>query len=64
MQIKKFDKVKYDNGYAKEHFDCVMIEVKKGNREILRKYAEEHGTNMNAVMISALEKEYGINLQK
>lgn len=38
-----FDKNKYDQEYAKKHFDRISLNVKKGEREIISKHATAKG---------------------
>lgn len=40
-----FDKKKYDQAFAKEKYDRIPLNVKKGEREKIAKYAKEKGYN-------------------
>lgn len=53
--INKFDKVKYDNNYMREHYDALRINVKKGKKELLKAYAKKHGTTINGLINSYIE---------
>lgn len=58
-----FDKVKYDNDYKREKYDRISLLIPKGGKQILQKEADIRGLkSVNALLIRALEKAYGINL--
>lgn len=59
-----FDKVKYDNEYAKEHYDRVVFYVPKGNRDKLKVLAKQEGMSANDLLKMAVFKAYGLDLSK
>lgn len=40
-----FDKKKYDQNYAKNNYDRIALNVKKGDRELISEYAKLRGYN-------------------
>jgi len=49
-------KSKVNNRYTKSHYDRISVILPKGEREILKTYAESHGMSVNRVITSALEE--------
>lgn len=58
-----FDSVEYNNQYKRDKYDRISLLIPKGGKQILQKEAEIRGyKSVNALVIHALEKAYGINL--
>ena len=45
------------NAYAKKAYDDLRIQVKKGNKAIIRQYAEDNGKTINGLVNELLEAE-------
>ncbi|MBQ9531625.1 MAG: hypothetical protein IJR70_06095 [Eubacterium sp.] len=56
-QLLKEQKYKTKNTirYRKEHYDCIQFKVAKGERDKLRKYAEERGMNLAEFVRTSME---------
>ena len=53
--MKKSD---YDNQYAKENYDRIIVQVKKGEKEFIKAYAKEKGyTSLNAYINELIKKD-------
>ena len=53
--MKKSD---YDNQYAKENYDRIIVQVKKGEKETIKAYAKEKGyTSLNAYMNALIDAD-------
>lgn len=48
---------KVKNKYAAKAYDRITVLVKKGEKEIIRKYAEEHGQSINAFITELIRRE-------
>ena len=57
---QKRKKVPPNTGYLKEHYDYIRMNVPKGERENIKKYAESQGMSVNKLLLTALE-EYKVN---
>ena len=42
------------NKWNRNNYDRIEVLVPKGQKEILRKYAEEHGMSMNELFVTAV----------
>lgn len=45
------------NRYAAKAYDRIVILVKKGDKERIRKYAEEHGESVNGFITNLICRE-------
>lgn len=53
--MKKSD---YDNQYAKENYDRIIVQVKKGKRESIKLYAKSKGyESLNAYINTLIERD-------
>ena len=53
--MKKSD---YDNQDAKENYDRIIVQVKKGEKEFIKAYAKEKGyTSLNAYINELIKKD-------
>lgn len=50
----KFDKVKYDNQYIKENLDIIKFSVPKGEKDKIKRYAEQRGESISAFLRRAV----------
>lgn len=58
----KFNKVKYDNQFQKENYDRIALNVKKGQREIIKNYALAKGyASVNNYIVDLIYKDMGEN---
>jgi len=64
IESKVFDPVAYNIKYKREHIDRIAFEVPKGKKEILRAAAAARGTSVNKLLVTALKKQYGLDLSK
>ena len=54
----------YAAQYKREHVDRIAFEVPKGKKEVLRAAATERNTSINKMLVTALEKQYGLDLSR
>lgn len=47
----------YKNKYQAEKYDRIIVQVKKGEKEKIKAYAESRGMSLNAFIVEAIEKE-------
>lgn len=53
-----FDKVKYDNEYAKINYDRIPINVPKGQKELIKAYATLKGySSINAYVVALINTD-------
>lgn len=53
-----FDKVKYDNDYAKNNYDRIPINVPKGQKEVIKFHAKKKGfESINAYINDLIRKD-------
>lgn len=45
------------NAYAKRNYDDVRLQVKKGQKEVIRQYAESKGMSLNGYINSLIEAD-------
>lgn len=51
-------KSEYDNQYAKENYDRIIVQVKKGKRELIKIHAKNNGyESVNAYINSLIERD-------
>lgn len=56
-KIKTNSEIK--NGYAKRNYDDVRLQVKKGQKEIIKEYAQSKGMSLNAYINSLIASDMG-----
>ncbi len=59
-----FDKQAYDNAFAKENYDRMLITMPKGRKDDLKALAKQEGMSVNVLVITAIRKAYGLDLSK
>lgn len=59
-----FDQKQYKKEYIKENYDEITIRVKKKDQELIKAKAEEMGMPVAQLIITALEKNYLLDLSK
>ena len=51
-------KSEYDNQYAKENYDRIRVQVKKGKRESIKEYAKKNGyDSLNAYINTLIDTD-------
>ncbi|MFR2430755.1 MULTISPECIES: hypothetical protein [Hungatella] len=51
-------KSEYDNQYAKENYDRIIVQVKKGKRESIKEYAKKNGyESLNAYINTLIDTD-------
>ena len=50
----EFNATQYENDYQKEKYDRIIVNVPKGQREIIQAYAKAKGQSMNACIVELL----------
>lgn len=60
--MDKFDEIKYKNDFAKEKYDRIIVNVKKGQRSIIDAYRKEKGfASLNAYINELIRKDMNEN---
>ena len=56
--IKKFDATKYKNNFQKEKYDRIIVNVPKGQKEIIDNEAKKRGyKSLNAFVVAAINEK-------
>ena len=50
--------------YRKEKTDQLNIDIPKGNKRLLKEYAEANGLSMADLIVAAVKRMYGIDLRE
>lgn len=50
--------------YRKEKTDQLNIDIPKGNKRLLKEYAEANGISMADLIVAAVKRMYGIDLRE
>ena len=50
--------------YRKEKTDQLNIDIPKGNKRLLKEYAESNGLSMADLIVAAVKRMYGIDLRE
>lgn len=57
---KKFNATEYKNKFQKEKYDRLIVNVPKGQKEIISTYAKENGySSLNAFVVAAINEKIG-----
>ncbi len=56
-------KMRYIDGYNRENYEKITLQVKKGVRDVWRGYADKRGLSMVAFVTAAVEKYISTDLQ-
>lgn len=64
VEKMSFNKTTYDNNYQRENYDRIALNVKKGEKEKIKKYAEIKGYDtiteyIKAILYEDMEKNQG-----
>lgn len=62
--MSEFNKKEYDKQFNKEKYDEMKIVVPKGNKRLLKEYAEANGLSMADLIVAAVKRQYGIDLRE
>ena len=55
---KTFDATQYKNQFQKEKYDRIIVNVPKGQKEIINSYAKEHNyTSLNSFVVDAINEK-------
>lgn len=57
-----FDMNNYQKNYKKENYERISLEVKKGSKEYIKKYAAIKGMKLNEYIKSLIKKDSGIDV--
>lgn len=57
-----FQQTKYISEYKKTHYDKIVFHIPKGKKEILKETANNYEMSMAQLIISAIEKQYHIDI--
>ena len=52
------------NEYNRENYFQVALRIPKSKKQMLQELADLEGTSINKLIISAIEKQYGIDLSR
>lgn len=56
-RVKTKTNAQIKNDYAKKTYDDVRLQVKKGQKEIIRQYAESKGMSLNGYINNLIEAD-------
>lgn len=62
--MSEFNKKEYDKQFNKENYDNLFFKVPKGNKRLLKEYAEANGLSMADLIVAAVKRMYGIDLRE
>lgn len=55
---KSFDATQYKNQFQKEKYDRIIVNVPKGQKEVITSYAKEHSYNsLNSFVVDAINEK-------
>lgn len=58
MAEEKFDATKYKNDFQKEKYDRIIVNVPKGQKEVIDSYAKTQGyKSLNAFVVDAINEK-------
>lgn len=58
MDEAKFDATKYKNDFQKEKYDRIIVNVPKGERDILKAEAKKRGySSLNSYVVDAIKEK-------
>ena len=63
-KVSEFDKKEYDSRFHKEKYEQLGIFIPKGNKRLLKEYAEANGLSMADLIVAAVKRQYGIDLRE
>lgn len=50
--------------YSRENYETLKMDIPKGNKRLLKEYAEANGLSMADLIVSAVKRSYGIDLRE
>ena len=56
QEIKKYDKVSYNNEYNAQAYDRISLMVKKGDKEMIKEHAQKRGERVNTFINRAIRE--------
>lgn len=54
---EKFNSNKYKAKFAKENYDRFLVTLPKGEKDVVKAYAAEHGLSLNAFVAAAIHEK-------
>lgn len=51
----KFDQIKYQTAYNKEHYDTLGLMLPKGMKSVIKDYAKSAGVSVTKYVVEAIE---------
>ena len=62
--MSKFDQKEYEARFKRENYDQLKLDIPKGNKRLLKEYAESNGLSMADLIVAAVKRQYGIDLRE
>ena len=63
-KVSEFDKKEYDYKFKRENYEQLRMDIPKGNKRLLKEYAEANGLSMADLIVAAVKRQYGIDLRE
>lgn len=54
--MSDFNPTKYKNDYQKNNYDRLIINVPKGQKQVIKDYANKQGQSLNAFVVALINK--------
>lgn len=54
--MSDFNPTKYKNDYQKNNYDRLVINVPKGQRQVIKDFASKQGQSLNAFVVGLIEQ--------
>ena len=62
--MSEFNQKEYEARFKKENYDQLKLDIPKGNKRLLKEYAESNGLSMADLIVAAVKRQYGIDLRE
>ena len=62
--MSEFNQKEYNKQYSRENYEHLDLKVPKGNKRLLKEYAEANGLSMADLIVAAVKRQYGIDLRE
>ena len=63
-KVSEFDQKEYNKQYSRENYEHLDLKLPKGNKRLLKEYAESNGLSMADLIVAAVKRMYGIDLRE